>query len=119
MVRVWSGLPLLLLLLAGCTSVQGSLNGKLALTVSGLPGGVEGNVVVRGNGVEKVLKASGVLELPEGEYTVEAAEVSGPQGEVYAPTVRGSPVKVEYGKTAEVRVDYAVRQDTFSPRPRK
>jgi hypothetical protein len=113
MVRVWSGLPLLLLLLAGCTSVQGSLNGKLALTVSGLPGGVEGDVVVRGNGVEKVLKASALLELPEGEYTVEAAEVSGPQGEVYAPTVRGSPVKVEYGKTAEVRVDYAVRQDTL------
>jgi len=83
------------------------------LTVSGLPGGVEGDVVVRGNGVEKVLKASGVLELPEGEYTVEAAEVSGPQGEVYAPTVQGSPVRVEYGKTAEVRVDYAVRQDTL------
>jgi len=104
---------LLLLLLAGCTSVQGSLNGKLALTVSGLPGGVEGNVVVWGNGVEKVLKTSALLELPEGEYTVEAAEVSGPQGEVYAPTVQGSPVKVEYGKTAEVRVDYAVRQDTL------
>ncbi len=113
MVKVLVRLPLLLLLLAGCTSVQGSLNGKLALTVSGLPGGVEGNVVVRGNGVEKVLKVSGVLELPEGEYTVEAAEVTGPQGEVYAPTVRGSPVRVEYGKTAEVRVDYAVRQDTL------
>jgi hypothetical protein len=63
--------------------------------------------------VEKVLKASALLELPEGEYVVEAAEVSGPQGEVYAPTVQGSPVKVEYGKTAEVRVDYAVRQDTL------
>jgi hypothetical protein len=113
MVRVLGGFSLLLLLLAGCTSVQGSLNGKLALTVSGLPGGVQGNVVVRGDGVEKVLKASALLELPEGEYTVEAAEVSGPQGEVYAPTVQGSPVKVEYGKTAEVRVDYAVRQDTL------
>jgi len=113
MVRVWSGFFLPLLLLAGCTSVQGSLNGRLALTVSGLPGEVQGNVVVRGNGVEKVLKASTLLELPEGEYTVEAAEVSGPQGEVYAPTVQGSPVKVEYGKTAEVRVDYAVRQDTL------
>jgi len=113
MVRVLAKLSLLFLLLAGCTSVQGSLNGKLALTVSGLPGGVEANVVVRGSGVEKVLKASGVLELPEGEYTVEAAEVSGPQGEVYAPTVQGSPVKVEYGKTAEVRVDYAVRRDTL------
>jgi hypothetical protein len=113
MVRVLGRLSLLLLLLAGCTSVQGSLNGKLALTVSGLPGGVEGNVVVRGNGVEKVLKTSALLELPEGEYAVEAAEVSGPQGEVYAPTVQGSPVKVEYGKTAEVRVDYAVRQDTL------
>ena len=113
MVRVLGRLSLLLLLLAGCTSVQGSLNGKLALTVSGLPGGVEGNVVVRGNGVEKVLKTSALLELPEGEYAVEAAEVSGPQGEVYAPTVQGSPAKVEYGKTAEVRVDYAVRQDTL------
>jgi hypothetical protein len=113
MVRVWSGFSLLLLLLAGCTSVQGNLNGKLALTVSGLPSGVQGNVVVRGDGVEKALKASALLELPEGEYTVEAAEVSGPQGEVYAPTVQGSPVKVEYGKTAEVRVDYAVRQDTL------
>jgi len=113
MVRVLGRLSLLLLLLAGCTSVQGSLNGKLALTVSGLPGGVEGNVVVRGNGVERVLKTSALLELPEGEYAVEAAEVLGPQGEVYAPTVQGSPVKVEYGKTAEVRVDYAVRQDTL------
>jgi hypothetical protein len=113
MVRVWSGFSLLLLLLAGCANVQGSLNGKLALTISGLPAEVQGNVVVRGNGVEKVLKASALLELPEGEYTVEAAEVSGPQGEVYAPTVQGSPVRVEYGKTAEVRVDYAVRQDTL------
>jgi len=111
MVRALGGL--FLLLLAGCTSVQGSLNGRLALVVSGLPGRVEGRVVVRGNGVEKVLKASVLLELPEGEYTVEAAEVTGPQGEVYASTVQGSPVKVEYQKTAEVRVEYALRQDTL------
>jgi hypothetical protein len=32
---------------------------------------------------------------------------------VYAPTVQGFPVKVEYDKTAGVKVEYALRQDTL------
>lgn len=101
---------LLLLLLAAalgaCTSVQGSLTGKLSIQVEGLPPGVEARVAVQPLG--KQVAGSQTLELPEGTYEVVAEPVAGPSGERYLPTVEGSPAKVEYGKTAQVRVVYAV-----------
>jgi len=112
MVR-WVLGSLLALVLGACTSVQGSLNGKVALTISGLPEGVSPKVVVQGQGVEREVRASGVLELPEGDYVVRAEPVEGPQGEVYSSTVENARFRVEYGKTVEVRVLYTVQQETL------
>lgn len=109
MVRVLS--LLLLLLLGACTSVQGSLTGKLSVQVDGLPSGVEARVVVQPLG--KAVSASQVLEVPEGTYEVVAEAVEGPSGERYVPTVEGSPARVEYGKVVQVRVSYQVNRDTL------
>lgn len=109
MVRVLS--LLLLLLLGACTSVQGSLTGKLSVQVDGLPSGVEARVVVQPLG--KAVSASQVLEVPEGTYEVVAEAVEGPSGERYVPTVEGSPARVEYGKVVQVRVSYQVDRDTL------
>ncbi|RTH03681.1 hypothetical protein CSW47_08285 [Thermus scotoductus] len=102
---------LLLLLLGACTSVQGSLTGKLSVQVDGLPSGVEARVVVQPLG--KAVSASQVLEVPEGTYEVVAEAVEGPSGERYVPTVEGSPARVEYGKVVQVRVSYQVNRDTL------
>ncbi|RTG95788.1 COG1470 family protein [Thermus scotoductus] len=102
---------LLLLLLGACTSVQGSLTGKLSVQVDGLPSGVEARVVVQPLG--KAVSASQVLEVPEGTYEVVAEAVEGPSGERYVPTVEGSPARVEYGKVVQVRVSYQVDRDTL------
>lgn len=109
MVRVLFLLPLLLL--GACTSVQGSLTGKLSVQVDGLPSGVEARVVVQPLG--KAVSASQVLEVPEGTYEVVAEAVEGPSGERYVPTVEGSPARVEYGKVVQVRVSYQVNRDTL------
>ncbi len=109
MVRVLS--LLLLLFLGACTSVQGSLTGKLSVQVDGLPSGVEARVVVQPLG--KAVSASQVLEVPEGTYEVVAEAVEGPSGERYVPTVEGSPARVEYGKVVQVRVSYQVDRDTL------
>ena len=102
---------LLLMLLGACTSVQGSLTGKLSVQVDGLPSGVEARVVVQPLG--KAVSASQVLEVPEGTYEVVAEAVEGPSGERYVPTVEGSPARVEYGKVVQVRVSYQVDRDTL------
>ncbi|WP_126216969.1 hypothetical protein [Thermus scotoductus] len=100
-----------LLLLGACTSVQGSLTGKLSVQIDGLPSGVEARVVVQPLG--KAVSASQVLEVPEGTYEVVAEAVEGPSGERYVPTVEGSPARVEYGKVVQVRVSYQVDRDTL------
>ncbi|MDW8358495.1 hypothetical protein [Thermus sp.] len=61
---------------------------------------------------DKTLTSSQVLELPEGTYEVVAERVALATGEVYAPTVEGSPAKVEYGKEARVSVVYALDPNT-------
>lgn len=99
-----------LLLLGACTSIQGSLTGKLSVVVEGLPPGVEARVVVQPGNRE--VRASQVLELPEGSYEVQAEPVFGPNGERYLPAVEGSPARVEYNKEAQVRVGYALDPDT-------
>ncbi|WP_135256428.1 COG1470 family protein [Thermus caldilimi] len=62
---------------------------------------------------DKTLTASGVLELPEGMYEVQADPVQLSSGEVFVPSVEGSPAKVEYGKESRVRVVYALDRDTL------
>lgn len=106
-------LPLLVLALGACTSVQGNLNGRVAVTVSGLPEGVSPRVVLQGNGMEKEVTGSAVLEVPEGDYVVTADSVTGPQGERYDPVVENAKFRVEYGKTVEVKVTYNLVTETL------
>lgn len=98
----------LLAALSACTSLQGNLTGKLSVVITGLPQGVEAKVKVG----DKTLTSSQVLELPEGTYEVVAERVALATGEVYAPTMEGSPAKVEYGKEARVSVVYALDPNT-------
>lgn len=104
---------MLVLALGACTSVQGNLNGRVAVTVSGLPEGVSPRVVLQGNGMEKEVTGSAVLEVPEGDYVVTADSVTGPQGERYDPVVENAKFRVEYGKTVEVRVTYNLVTETL------
>ncbi|MCX7946818.1 MAG: hypothetical protein N2557_07635 [Hydrogenophilus sp.] len=106
-------LPLLVLALGACTSVQGNLNGRVAVTVSGLPEGVSPRVVLQGNGMKKEVTGSAVLEVPEGDYVVTADSVTGPQGERYDPVVENAKFRVEYGKTVEVKVTYNLVTETL------
>jgi len=106
-------LPLLVLALGACTSVQGNLNGRVAVTVSGLPEGVSPRVVLQGNGMKKEVTGSAVLEVPEGDYMVTADSVTGPQGERYDPVVENTKFRVEYGKTVEVKVTYNLATETL------
>jgi len=104
---------LLVLALGACTSVQGNLNGRVAVTVSGLPEGVSPRVVLQGNGMKKEVTGSAVLEVPEGDYMVTADSVTGPQGERYDPVVENTKFRVEYGKTVEVKVTYNLATETL------
>lgn len=104
---------MLVLVLGACTSVQGNLNGRVAVTVSGLPEGVSPRVVLQGNGMEKEVTGSAVLEVPEGDYVVTADSVTGPQGERYEPMVENGKFRVEYGKTVEVKVTYNLVTETL------
>lgn len=104
---------MLVLALGACTSVQGNLNGRVAVTVSGLPEGVSPRVVLQGNGMEKEVTGSAVLEVPEGDYVVTADSVTGPQGERYDPVVENAKFRVEYGKTVEVKVTYNLVTETL------
>jgi len=104
---------LLVLALGACTSVQGNLNGRVAVTVSGLPEGVSPRVVLQGNGMKKEVTGSAVLEVPEGDYVVTADSVTGPQGERYDPVVENAKFRVEYGKTVEVKVTYNLVTETL------
>lgn len=114
MVRWFAGLlTSLALFLGACTSVQGNLNGRVAVTVSGLPEGVSPRVVLQGNGMEKEVTGSAVLEVPEGDYVVTADSVTGPQGERYDPVVENAKFRVEYGKTVEVKVTYNLVTETL------
>ncbi len=104
---------MLVLALGACTSVQGNLNGRVAVTVSGLPEGVSPRVVLQGNGMKKEVTGSAVLEVPEGDYMVTADSVTGPQGERYDPVVENTKFRVEYGKTVEVKVTYNLATETL------
>ncbi len=82
--------------------------GSLAVTVAGLPAGVDAAVTVTGPGsYSEQLTATGILDgLDPGQYAVGAADV-GRGGATYAPSPRNRTVAVEAGATATVTITYA------------
>jgi hypothetical protein len=81
---------------------------SLAVTVAGLPAGVNAAVAVAGpRSYSQQLTATGVLDgLEPGQYAVSAADVGG-GGTTYAPSPRNRNVAVEAGATATVTITYA------------
>jgi len=81
--------------------------GSLEVTITGLPGGVDADVDVSGpDGFAETATASVTFdEVEPGVYTVTAAQVDD-GGDVYAPTVTGSPATVSAGGSAQVSVTY-------------
>ncbi len=81
--------------------------GSMTVTVTGLPGGVAGDVTVTGpSGTQQVTASSTLTALEPGIYTVSAAEVDD-DGDIYAATVTGSPATVPAGGTTAVTVAYS------------
>jgi hypothetical protein len=81
--------------------------GYLAVEITGLPSGAEGDVEVRsGASLVATLKTSQVLEVVVGSYLVVAKDVVF-QGTTYRGVVSFSSVEVKKGATALVRVSYA------------
>jgi hypothetical protein len=81
--------------------------GSLAVTIAGLPSGVNAAVTVTGpESFSQQLTATGTLaDLPPGEYTVSAANVR--NGTVtYSPDLAQRAATVSVGATAEVAVTY-------------
>jgi hypothetical protein len=83
------------------------LKGNLALTLSGLPAGVAGRVVVIGSGFADTLTASGTLSgLSAGTYTVVASSISA-GGTVYEPAPSSQAAMVVAGEVVAKSVAYA------------
>lgn len=83
--------------------------GSLTVTISGLPGGVDGDVEVTGpSSFSQTLTATDTLDgLAAGIYEVAAATVDD-AGDSYAATVTSSPVTVPAGGSAGVTVAYTL-----------
>lgn len=103
-------LALALATLAACTT-EGVPQGELALTVEGLPPGVEAQIELKGPETRAV-SGPGVYALRVGTYTVEARDVYLPDGTRYYAQQTTSPVEVKARQRAEARVVYA--QDAAS-----
>lgn len=100
------------LLLAACGpkgpgGEPSATHGKLAVTVSDLPTGVDAAITVSGpEGFSENLTGDSTLEeLDPGEYTVSANDVSRGNS-VFSAVVSGSPALVKVGETASVGVAY-------------
>lgn len=87
--------------------------GSLAVTVDGLPGGVDGDVRVTGpGGFDQALTASTTLNgLTPGTYVVTADAVADGDDD-YGATVAGSPAVVPAGGAAAALVTYAFLDPT-------
>lgn len=102
----------LFLLLSACSSVSGPLAGELEVRITGLPDGVQANVVALGpEGKSLSFAASGVKPAPVGDWIVEARSVE-VEGKRYTAQVNPAQVKVEYGKRARVEVVYSLDEAT-------
>ncbi len=88
--------------------VCAATDGELAVTISGLPGGVNAAVTVTGPGnfSEPVTATRTLEDLAPGSYTVAARDVSG-GGTQYAPTPETQTVTVAAGQTAAATVTSA------------
>ncbi|MES2739380.1 MAG: PQQ-dependent sugar dehydrogenase [Pseudomonadota bacterium] len=108
--KAWA-LALLLSIVAGCGGGGGGAgsepNASLAVTVSGLPSGVNGALTVSGpSGYSQALTQSRTLtNLLPGAYTVAAALVAS-GGAGLAPTPASQTVQVAAGATATAAVAY-------------
>lgn len=110
------GALLLALFLAACTTnsppEEEPEPGTLIVNITGLPGGVDGDVDVTGPGFSQSLTSSTTIDdLDAGSYTVSAESVSD-GADVYGPVVSGSPANVTEGGTVTVTVDYVFLDPT-------
>src|SRR5690606_29748131 len=89
--------------------------GNLELTITGLPGGVDGDVNVTGpDGFDENATASTTFEdVDPGVYSVAAQQVTD-GADVYAPTVSGSPATVPAAGSATVTVTYTYLDPALS-----
>jgi hypothetical protein len=103
--------PLLVLLVAACGggSTTGPSNGSLALEVTGLPDGVQGEVTVVGPGgfSRSVGESQTLSALGPGSYVVAAADVTDGNA-LYLPAPASQSVTVSGGETADAAVVYAL-----------
>lgn len=101
-------IALLMVLLVACTQIPRL--GGIAVTVTGLPDGAGGDVVVTGpDGFSQTLSGTEVLtDLAPGRYTVAAASVATAATRTFGATVIGSPAMVVADRTAAVSVAYRV-----------
>ena len=108
---------LLALLLAACGggSSTGPSTGSLSLDVSGLPGGVEGDVRVTGPGgfSRRVEGSTTLATLAPGSYAVTAAGVTVGDAQ-YLPTPPSQSVTVSGGEAASAGVVYAVAEGSLA-----
>jgi sugar lactone lactonase YvrE len=106
--RRFAPIAVLVILLVACA--QTPQVGSVAVTVTGLPDGVDGDVVVAGpDGFVQTLSATEVLtDLAPGSYTVEGTSVATAATSAFAATVTGSPATVVANRIAAVSVAYRV-----------
>ncbi|HEY7393339.1 MAG TPA: PQQ-dependent sugar dehydrogenase, partial [Gemmatimonadaceae bacterium] len=91
--------------------------GAIDVTVSGLPGGVQGAVTITGGGgFSRTLTASGKVNgLQPGSYTVAATDVTN-AGTTYVANPASQAVTVTAGATSPVAVAYSAATADFSLR---
>ena len=91
------------------TVTYAATTGRLTLTVSGLPAGVNAAITVTGPGSfsQAVTAGTTLSNLAPGTYTVAAANVSA-SGSTYAPNTASQTASVTAGATASRSVTYAV-----------
>lgn len=109
--RTLAGLLTILSALLVACSTEGIPKGQLSLTIQGLPPGVDANLVVEGPTTIQV-KASSVLTLPAGTYTLKAQDVILEDGTRYYAEQVSNPVEVKPRQKVEASVVY--RQDDNS-----
>ena len=99
-----------LITLAACSDDDpvSPTTGSLAISVSGLPNGVNGAVTVTGpNNYSQAVTSTTTLSVPPGSYSIAAAQVTN-NNVRYNATLAGSPAAVVSGGTRSATVTYAV-----------
>jgi len=98
-------------LLAACSSAP--LTGSLAVTLTGLPGGMAGSVLVTGpNGYSQTITTTTTLSVTPGSYSVTVSAVRGNDSivpPVYDGNAAPTTATVTAGSTTPMAVTYALR----------